>query len=260
MKMKRCVIKIGGVLLEDGEQLERLCRKFAAIKTPFVLVHGGGVFAGQLAKQLGIPCRMVDGRRVTDDNMLRVTVMAYAGWVNKILVARLQSFGVNACGLSGCDMDMVRAERRVQEGLEWGHVGDVARVNTGMLEALLDQDIVPVLSPITCDGQGGLLNSNADGIAAAVAKALARLGEVELIYCFDKRGVLADVNDDKTVIPGLTPVMYKALRREKLIHEGMIPKLDYAFSTIQAGVKSVRLLHPDELDNPVAGTRITGEE
>ena len=138
--MKRCVIKIGGVLLEDGEQLERLCRKLTAIKTPFVLVHGGGVFAGQLAKQLGIPCRMVDGRRVTDDNMMRVTVMAYAGWVNKILVARLQSFGVNACGLSGCDMDMVRAERRVQEGLEWGHVGDVARVNTGMLEALLDQE------------------------------------------------------------------------------------------------------------------------
>jgi acetylglutamate kinase len=258
--MKYSVIKIGGALLEDGEQLERLCRKLAAIKTPFVLVHGGGVFAGQLAKQLGIPCQMIDGRRVTDTDMLRVTVMAYAGWVNKILVARLQAFGVNACGLSGCDMDMVRAERRVQEEVEWGHVGDVARVNTGMLEALLERDIVPVLSPITCDGQGGLLNSNADGIAAAVAKALARLGEVELIYCFDKRGVLTDVNDDRTVIPGLTPMMYRDLRREKRIHEGMIPKLDYAFSTIRSGVKFVRLVHPDELDNPGAGTRITGEE
>lgn len=258
--MEYSVIKIGGALLENEEQLERLCRKLAAIKTPFVLVHGGGVFAGQLAKQLSIPCRMIDGRRVTDTNMLRVTVMVYAGWVNKTLVARLQAMRVNACGLSGCDMDMVRAEQRMQEGVEWGHVGDVVGVNVEMLEALLERNIVPVLSPITCDGQGELLNSNADGIAAAVAKALARLGESELIYCFDKRGVLADVNDDRTVIHNLTPMMYNTLRRENLIHAGMIPKLDYAFETIRSGVKSVRLLYPDELDNPGAGTRITGGE
>ena len=258
--MKFKVIKIGGALLENEGRLEQLCRRLAKVEPPFVVVHGGGVFAGQLAERLGIPSRMIDGRRVTDDEMLRVTVMAYAGWVNKILVARLQSLGVNACGLSGCDMNMVTAEKREQEGVEWGHVGDVVRVNRGMLVMLFKNNIIPVLSPITCDEQGALLNSNADGIATAVAKALGCLGEVELIYCFDKRGVLLDVNDEYSVISRLTPTLYNKLRHEGRIHSGMIPKLEYSFKAIQSGVQSVRLVYPDDLDNTGAGTRITGGE
>ncbi len=258
--MRYKVIKVGGALLEDEGRLELLCRKLAKIEPPFMIVHGGGIFAGQLAERLGIPCWMIDGRRVTDDEMLRVTVMAYAGWVNKILVARLQTLGVNACGLSGCDMNLVGAKQRVQEGVEWGHVGDVVHVNSTVLELLFQRGIVPVLSPITCDGQGGLLNSNADGIASAVAKALSSRVEVELIYCFNKRGVLRDMEDENSVIPRLTPVMYDKLRQEGRIHAGMIPKLECSFVAIHAGVQSVRLVHPDELDNPEAGTRITGEE
>lgn len=258
--MKFKVIKIGGALLENEERLEQVCRKLAKVVPPFVIVHGGGVFAGQLAERLGVPSRMIDGRRVTDDEMLRVTVMAYAGWVNKILVARLQSLGVNACGLSGCDMNMVIAKKREQEGVEWGHVGDVTKVNGDMLKMLFENNIIPVLSPITCDGQGALLNSNADGIATAVAKELGCLGEVELIYCFDKRGVLLDVNDECSVIPRLTPTLYDKLRHEGRIYSGMIPKLESSFKAIQSGVQSVRLVYPDDLDNPGAGTRITGEE
>ena len=167
--MKCKVIKIGGALIEDAGLLSRLCRKFASMTSPFVIVHGGGTFAGQLAERLGIPRKMIDGRRVTDRETLEVTVMVYAGWVNKTLVARLQALGVNACGLSGCDLNLVQADRREGQSIDWGYVGDVRLVRMGTLELLLQARVVPVISPITHDGKGVLLNSNADGIAAAVA-------------------------------------------------------------------------------------------
>jgi len=170
--MKCKVIKIGGALIEDAGLLNRLCRKFASMTSPFVIVHGGGTFAGQLAERLGIPRKMIDGRRVTDRETLEVTVMVYAGWINKTLVARLQALGVNACGLSGCDLNLVKADRREGQSIDWGYVGDVRLVRMGGLELLLQAGVVPVISPITHDGKGVLLNSNADGIAAAVAEAI----------------------------------------------------------------------------------------
>ena len=168
--MKCKIIKIGGVLIEDDELLNRLCRKLSSIASPFVIVHGGGTFAGRLAGRLGIPASMIDGRRVTDRETLEVTVMVYAGWVNKTLVSRLQALGVNACGLSGCDLNLVRADKRVRESVDWGYVGDIRQVHLGALELLLQSGVVPVISPITHNGEGVLLNSNADGIAAAVAE------------------------------------------------------------------------------------------
>ena len=156
--MKCKVIKIGGALIEDAGLLSRLCWKFASMTSPFVIVHGGGTFAGQLAERLGIPRKMIDGRRVTDRETLEVTVMVYAGWVNKTLVARLQALGVNACGLSGCDLNLVQADRREGQSIDWGYVGDVRLVRMGTLELLLQARVVPVISPITHDGKGVLLN------------------------------------------------------------------------------------------------------
>ena len=247
--MKCKVIKIGGALIEDAGLLNRLCRKFASMTSPFVIVHGGGTFAGQLAERLGIPCKMIDGRRVTDRETLEVTVMVYAGWVNKTLVARLQALGVNACGLSGCDLNLVQADRR-----------DVRLVRMGGLELLLQAGVVPVISPITHDGKGVLLNSNADGIAAAVAETLGMCYDVELIYCFDKKGVLTDVGDEGSVIPCLTPSLYEKYKQSGMIHSGMIPKLDNAFKSVSNGVQAVRLIHPDDLGQPDAGTRIILEK
>lgn len=254
------VIKIGGVLIEDGELLNRLCRKFASMNFPFVIVHGGGTFAGQLSEQLGIPCKMIDGRRVTDRETLEVSVMVYSGWINKTLVACLQALGVNACGLSGCDLNLVQADRRKGRDIDWGYVGDVRLVRMGALELLLQAGVVPVISPITHDGKGMLLNSNADGIAAAVAETLGMCYEVELIYCFDKKGVLTDVGDESSVISCLTPFLYEKYKQNGVIHSGMIPKLDNAFKSVYNGVGAVRLIHPDDLDQPNAGTRIILEK
>ena len=249
-----------GKLIEDAGLLNRLCRKFALMTSPFVIVHGGGTFAGQLAERLGIPRKMIDGRRVTDRETLEVTVMVYAGWVNKTLVARLQALGVNACGLSGCDLNLVQADRREGQNIDWGYVGDVRLVRTGRLELLLQAGVVPVISPITHDGKGVLLNSNADGIAAAVAETLGMCYDVELIYCFDKKGVLTDVGDEGFVIPCLTPSLYEKYKQSGMIHSGMIPKLDNAFKSVSNGVQAVRLIHPDDLDQPDAGTRIILEK
>lgn len=252
--MKCKVVKIGGTLIEDEGLLDRLCGQLATWTSPFVVVHGGGTFAGQLAGRLGIPSRMIDGRRVTDRDMLAVTVMVYAGWVNKLLVARLQAHGVNACGLSGCDMDLIRSKKREGQTIDWGYVGDVTRVDAGRLETLLRSGVVPVISPITHDGEGGLLNTNADGVAATVAEALSVEQEVELIYCFDKKGVLSDVGDASSVISCITPDEYREYCHRGVINFGMIPKLDNAFQSVRAGVHSVRLVHPDDLADAFAGT------
>ena len=236
--MKCKIIKIGGVLIEDDELLNRLCRKLSSIASPFVIVHGGGTFAGRLAGRLGIPASMIDGRRVTDRETLEVTGMVYAG----------------------CDLNLVRADKRVRESVDWGYVGDIRQVHLGALELLLQSGVVPVISPITHNGEGVLLNSNADGIAAAVAETLSACYDTELVYCFDKKGVLADMRDEGSVIARLTPASYDEYKRKGMIHSGMIPKLDNAFKSVRNGVGTVRLLHPDELDNPEAGTEITLEE
>lgn len=241
------VIKIGGKLIENDTILSCLCDQLPAYYPDCVLVHGGGSMAGQLCQLLGIETRMHEGRRITDRKTLDVTVMAYAGLANKKIVAQLQARGVNACGLSGCDMGIVRSHKREVKEIDWGFVGDIDEVNAEALAGLLTQKIMPVLSPITFDGSGQLLNTNADSVAGAVADALSRRQDTELVFCFDKPGVLLDVKDDSSVIAELDREKYEEYLNRGMIHSGMIPKLENAFRTLQAGVKTVRLTAPENL-------------
>ena len=233
------VIKIGGKVIEDPPLLRTFLRDFAQLAGPKLLVHGGGRNATQLAQRLGLEATMVEGRRVTDAAMLDVVVMVYGGLVNKQIVSQLQYFQCNACGLTGADMDVVLATRRLAEPVDFGFVGNVKQVQTVPLLALLDQGIVPVLAPITHDGQGQLLNTNADTIAGRVATALSAEARVNLYYLFEKTGVLSDPADESSVIPTLAEEEYQQLRENGRIVAGMIPKLDNAFQARRAGVKNV---------------------
>ncbi|MDR1273174.1 MAG: acetylglutamate kinase [Odoribacteraceae bacterium] len=250
------VIKIGGRLVEDAASLGRLCDRLASSPTPLVVVHGGGVLADSLARSLGVETRVIDGRRVTDEATLRVTVMAYAGWVNKSIVAALQRRGINACGLSGCDGRVVTSRRRPAGEIDWGHVGDVERVDAGALSRLVERGIVPVLSPITLGDDGELLNTNADSVATAVAAALNEVTPTGLLFCLDQPGVLADAGDPSTLVPLLTRARYEEYRRDGIIRGGMLPKLENAFKALAAGVRPVRLLPPDDPWNGATGTTL----
>ncbi len=245
--MKIKVIKIGGKLIENREVLARLCDGLSSLGEPFVLVHGGGVLGSQLATKLGVEVKMHEGRRITDEPTLEIAVMAYAGLANKRVVAALQARGVNACGLSGCDMAVVKSHRRPVKDIDWGFVGDVDNVNADVLAMLLGAGAIPVVSPITFSPEGELLNTNADSVASAVAMGLASKYEVELVFTLDKAGVLLDVEDESSLIPTITPQLYKELRDEEKIHSGMIPKIDNAYKTIEAGVDKVRITSPDNL-------------
>ena len=245
--MKIKVIKIGGKLIENAEVLASLCDHLASLGEAFVLVHGGGVMGSQLATKLGVEVKMHEGRRITDAATLDIAVMAYAGLANKRVVAALQARGVNACGLSGCDMAVVESHRRAVKDIDWGFVGDVDNVNDEVLAMLLDRGVIPVISPITFSPAGELLNTNADSVASAVAMGLARRYDVELVFTLDKAGVLLDVNDDSSLIEEITPELYDALRAEEKIHSGMIPKIDNAYKTIGAGVAMVRITSPENL-------------
>ena len=243
------VVKIGGNVVDNPELLKAFVRDFAALSGHKVLVHGGGVLASTLQKALGQTPKMIEGRRVTDEDALRVVTMVYAGWCNKSVVALLQAEGCNAIGLSGADGDAVRAVRRPAEPIDYGFVGDISAsgVNVELLRSLMENGMVPVLCAITHDGEGSLLNTNADTIASSVASALAGEDEVELIYCFEKDGVLADKDDDSSVIPVITPSSYAELKASGAVADGMIPKLDNAFKAIASGVGSVAVKHARNL-------------
>ena len=223
MKEKLTIIKVGGKIVEEESTLNQLLADFSAIEGYKLLVHGGGRSATRLAAQLGIESKMVNGRRITDAETLKVVTMVYGGLVNKSIVAGLQAKGVNAIGLTGADMN----------------VGDVEKVNANFLAALIRQGIVPVMAPLTHDGKGSMLNTNADTIAGETAKALASLFDVTLVYCFEKKGVLRDENDDDSVIPVITPEEFKEFVAQGIIQGGMIPKLENSFSAIDAGVSQV---------------------
>lgn len=243
--MKIKVIKIGGKLIENSDILASLCDHLASLGEAFVLVHGGGVMGSHLAEKLGVEVKMHEGRRITDAATLEIAVMAYAGLANKRVVSALQARGVNACGLSGCDMAVVKSHRRPVKDIDWGFVGDVDEVNADVLSLLLDNGAIPVVSPITFSVEGDLLNTNADSVASAVAMGLATKYDVELVFTLDKAGVLLDVNDDNSLIETITPALYKELRDQERIHSGMIPKIDNAYKTIEAGVSSVRITSPN---------------
>ena len=245
--MKIKVIKIGGKLIENSEVLARLCDGLSSLGEPFVLVHGGGVMGSQLATKLGVEVKMHEGRRITDEATLDIAVMAYAGLANKRVVAALQARGVNACGLSGCDMAVVKSHRRPVKDIDWGLVGDVDSGDADVMAMLLGAGVIPVVSPITFSPDGELLNTNADSVASAVAMGLASKYEVELVFTLDKAGVLLDVDDESSLIPTITPDLYATLRCEEKIHSGMIPKIDNAYKTIEAGVEKVRITSPNNL-------------
>ena len=229
---KLIVVKVGGKIVEEEETLRQLLQDFAAIEGHKVLVHGGGRSATKLATQLGIESKMVDGRRITDEAMLRVVTMVYGGLVNKNIVAGLQALNVNALGLTGADMNLMRSDKRPVKEVDYGFVGDVKEVNADLLATLIQQGIVPVLAPLTHDKQGHLLNTNADTIAGEAAKALAKHFEVTLMFCFEKKGVLRDANDDESVIPEIDREAFQRYVKEGVIQGGMIPKLENAYQAI----------------------------
>jgi acetylglutamate kinase len=239
MKDKLTIIKVGGKIVEEDCSLQQLLRDFSSIPGPKLLVHGGGRSATALATQLGIQSQMVNGRRITDADTLKVVTMVYGGLVNKHIVAGLQAQGVNAMGLTGADMNVIRSHKRPVTDVDYGYVGDVDRVNADLLATLIRQGVVPVMAPLTHDGQGHMLNTNADTIAGEVAKALAPLFDVTLMYCFEKPGVLRDADDDHSVIPSITPAEFQAYVANGTIQGGMIPKLQNAFAALQAGVSRV---------------------
>ena len=238
-KEKLTVIKVGGKIVEEEATLNQLLADFSAIEGYKVLVHGGGRSATKLASQLGIESQMVNGRRITDAETLKVVTMVYGGLVNKNIVAGLQAKGVNAMGLTGADMNVIRSVKRPVKDVDYGFVGDVEKVNAELLGNLIRQGVVPVMAPLTHDGQGSMLNTNADTIAGETAKALAELFDVTLVFCFEKKGVLSDENDDDSVIPVITPEFFKEYVEKGIIQGGMIPKLENSFSAIEAGVSQV---------------------
>lgn len=245
---KLTVIKVGGKIVEEPETLARLLADFSAIEGPKILVHGGGRSATALATRLGIESKMVNGRRITDAEMLQVVTMVYGGLVNKNIVAGLQAHGVNALGLTGADLNVLRSEKRPVKDIDYGFVGDVKQANSTILAQLLEEGVVPVMAPLTHDGQGHLLNTNADTIAGETAKALVDYFDVTLIYCFEKKGVLLNADDDDSVIPHLDRTTFDRYVQEGIIQGGMIPKLENSFQALDTGVKRVVITQATAID------------
>ncbi len=256
MKEKLTIVKVGGAVVEDEAQLAQLLKDFSAIEGKKVLVHGGGRRATQVAASLGIESKMVNGRRITDAEMLNVVTMVYGGLVNKNLVARLQANGVNALGLTGADIDVIRSHKRpLKDGIDYGFVGDVDKANGQMLSRLIEEGITPVMAPLTHDGQGTILNTNADTIASETAKALAPYYDVTLIFSFEKKGVLRNPDDDDSVIPVITHADFIKYKGDGTISGGMLPKIENALAAIDAGVGRVIITLATAIDGH-AGTVI----
>lgn len=240
MKEKLTIVKVGGAVVEDELQLSQLLKDFCAIEGRKVLVHGGGRKATKMAERLGIETQMVNGRRITDADMLEVVTMVYGGLVNKNLVARLQENGVNALGLTGADANVIRSHKRpLKNGVDYGFVGDVENVAHETLRHLIEAGITPVMAPLTHDGSGHILNTNADTIASETAKALAKIYDVTLIFSFEKKGVLSNPDDDESVIPVITPEDFERYKADGTISGGMLPKIDNALNAVDAGVSKV---------------------
>lgn len=253
---KLTLIKVGGKIVEEEESLKQLLNDFSDIDGYKILVHGGGRSATKLAEQLGIESKMIDGRRITDEQTLKIVTMVYGGLVNKNIVAGLQAAGINALGLTGVDMNLVRSEKRPVKDIDYGFVGDVKQVNGTVLKLLIDQNIVPVVAPLSHDGKGSMLNVNADTIAAEVAQAMSKFYEVTLVYCFEKKGVLMDENDDESVIPVITKDLFKQYAEKGIIKGGMLPKLENAFQSLEKGVAQVVITQASEIGKN-SGTKVT---
>ena len=253
------VVKVGGGIIEKKDDLEKFLTSFAALEGPKVLVHGGGRLATVMAEKLGIETKMVEGRRITDKDMLEVVTMIYGGLANKKIVATLQGLGVDAIGLSGADGNLIQSHKRNNTAIDYGFVGDIDAVDADFLNQLITLGKVPVVAPLTHDKKGTLLNTNADTIASTVATALAEITEVRLILGFELDGVLSDAKNPESVINEITPEKFEELKAQKIITDGMIPKMTNAFNAIQKGVKEVKICHAlkvGEANNTKIGTTI----
>ena len=261
------IVKVGGAIVESEDSLNNRLSRFSSISGHKLLLHGGGRSATKMAESLGITQTMIGGRRVTDAETLKVVTMVYGGLVNKHIVALLQAKGVNALGLTGADLNLIQSHKRplkkvkMEDGsiqdVDYGFVGDVDKVNAGILANLIAQGVVPVLSPLTHDCQGSMLNTNADTIASETAIALAKYFDVRLMYCFEKNGVLLDANDDNSVIQSITKTEFSELVSKGIVQGGMLPKLGNSFAAIDAGVKTVIITNANNIDISDAGTRLS---
>jgi acetylglutamate kinase len=248
------VVKVGGNVVDNPALLARFVKDFAALPGQKILVHGGGKEATRLSAALGIETKMIEGRRVTDRETLDVVTMVYAGLVNKRIVAALQAAGCNAIGLSGADAGVITSVRRAPNPVDYGYVGDISRVDSTQLAAMLAAGMVPVFCAITHDGAGTLLNSNADGVASAVAVAASTVAPTTLVYCFEMPGVMRDVADPTSVIPRISREVYSQLRADGVVNKGMIPKIDNAFRAVESGVESVVIKSAENLCGDIGTT------
>jgi acetylglutamate kinase len=257
---KLYIIKIGGNVIDNTAKLKLFLSNYASLQGKKILIHGGGKVATQLADKLGLEVQMHNGRRITDQAMLEVVQMVYAGLINKNIVAQLQAYQCNTIGLTGADLNVISANKRPVKEVDYGWVGDVKHVNQKALSDLLANNYMPVIAPLTHDGAGNMLNTNADTIASETAIAMSAVYETHLLYCFEKKGVLTDVNDENSVIPLLNEENYAIYLSQNVIFAGMIPKLDNAFAALRRGVKQVVILEADSLSNlgnkDFIGTRI----
>jgi acetylglutamate kinase len=254
---KLIIVKIGGNIIDDENKLSLFLKDFATIGEKKILMHGGGKLATRLAEQMNVPQQMVDGRRITDAETLKIVTMVYAGYINKNIVAQLQANDCNAIGISGADGNSILAHKRVHAAMDYGFAGDIDEVNSSFFQNLLQQIITPVLAPITHNKKGQLLNTNADTIAQETAKALSSFYDVQLIYSFEKDGVLLDVDDARSVIKKINADYYRELKEEGKIFAGMIPKLDNAFSALNSGVKKVIIGKAEEIGKLIKGEKGT---
>ena len=247
------VIKIGGNIIDDEKKLSSFLKAFSTIEGKKILIHGGGKLATKLAEKMKVEQKMIEGRRITDAETLKIVTMVYAGYVNKNIVAQLQSFECNAMGLCGVDGDIILAHKRKHPAIDFGYVGDVDSVNIPLIKNLLEQNLSLVFAPITHDMDGQLLNTNADTIAQEIAKAMCTEYEVKLIYSFEKAGVLLDADDDSTVIANINPTSYQKLKATEKIFAGMVPKLDNAFAALNSGVNKVIIGKAEDLNELISG-------
>lgn len=255
MKQKITIIKVGGKIVEEKASLDEFLDRFTSLPGHKALIHGGGRSATRIATKLGIESKMIEGRRITDEATLQVVTMVYGGLVNKNIVANLQARKVNAIGLTGADCNILKAHKRPADEIDWGYVGDVESADGALLAKLVNENIVPVIAPLTHDGNGNMLNTNADTIAAETAKALAPYFDVTLTYCFEHPGVMRNPEDPTSIIPKIDNADYKALKADGTISGGMIPKIDNAFAALQGGVSKVIITKADAIAKE-SGTHI----
>ncbi|MFI3331495.1 MAG: acetylglutamate kinase [Rikenellaceae bacterium] len=253
------VIKIGGNIVDNPTKLEKFLSDFAALEGQKILIHGGGKVATSISTALGIETQMISGRRVTDKQTLGVVTMVYAGGINKSIVGALRSLGCDAFGMCGVDGGVILSNKRSPEPIDYGFVGDPIAVNDKLLNTLINSGLQLVIAPITANEKGELLNTNADTVAQSIATGMALSGaEVELIYCFEKKGVLSDVNDDNSVIETITPTNFESLKADGIVADGMLPKLENAFKALEKGVKKVVICSAESIsEQGYAGTSIT---